>query len=107
MDEAFLCIRFALLHADGVRGFISDEIDLVVLQVLLELRGRVLAGKAVGVIAVGEEQELDVHTFGQEHVDASFTGMDACVVAVEDDGDVFRDAMDEVYLFGSECGAGR
>ena len=66
-----------------------------------------LSGEAVGVVAVGQEQQLDVHAFSQQHVDASFAGMNACIVAVEDDCDIFCDTMDEVDLVRCECCARR
>ena len=77
------------------------------LEILLILGGVVLAGKAVGVVAVGQQQQLYVHPLGQEHVDTALAGVDAGFVAVEDDGDIARHAVDEAYLVGGECGTRR
>ena len=42
-------------------GLESYEVHLMGSDILLELRGVVLAGKAVGVFTVGQEHHLDVH----------------------------------------------
>ena len=76
----------------------ADEVRLVLVDVLLELLGRVLAGEAVGVVAVGQQQHLDVHALAQQHVNAAQAGLDARHVAVVEHRDVLREAVNEAYL---------
>ena len=78
------------------------EVGLMLGQVLLVLGGSVLACETVGVFSVGQEQQLYVHTLGQQHVYAPFTGVYARLVAVVDDGDIVGHAVYEAYLVGGE-----
>ena len=99
--------------ADGVvldvfeeyAGFEFDEILFVGAEVFLKLSGTVFLGVAVGVFAVGEENDTDVHAFFEEEVDSSEGGFDAGGVAIVKDGDVGSVAFDEADLFGGEGGA--
>ena len=59
-----------------------NEVRLVLFDIVLQLLGRVLLGKRVGVVAIGQEQHLDVHTLGQEHVGASHGGMDTGLITI-------------------------
>ena len=86
-------------------GFEFDEILFVGAEVFLKLSGAVFLGVAVGVFAVGEENDTDVHAFLEEEVDGSEGGFDASGVAIVKDGDVGSVAFDETDLLGSEGGA--
>ena len=66
-----------------------------------------LLREAVGVVAVGQQQHLHVHTLGQQHVDATDRGVYAGGVAVVEHGDVAREAAYEAYLPSSERRARR
>ena len=48
-----------------------DEIHLMRIDILLECSGAATLGKAVGVLAVWQQEYLYVHTLGQQHVYAS------------------------------------
>ncbi len=99
-------VRHERRAADGVVAAVgqeqvrleADEVHLVPVDVFLELGRRVLAGEAVGVVAVGQEEHLDVEPLAQEHVDAAQARLDARHVAVVEHGDVLREAADEAYL---------
>ena len=41
-----------------------------------------LFGKGVRVITVGQQQHLDIHAFGQQHIRASHGSMDSRLVAI-------------------------
>ena len=48
-----------------------DEVCLVRFDIVAELLRRVLLRETVGVVAVRQQQNLHVHTLGQQHVDAA------------------------------------
>ena len=73
----------------------------------LELRGVVLAGIGVGVVAVGQEAYLDVHPLFEQHVDASQGGLDAGRVAVVEHRQVVGEAVYHLDLLRGECRARR
>ena len=75
------------------------------LQVLLIFRGCVLAGKAVGVVAVGQQQQLHAHALGQQHIDTALRRLDTCGIAVVDDHYILREAMDGADLLVGQCRA--
>ena len=88
--DALHDVAYQFGPADGVLagvfhqqvGLEADEVRLVLADEGLELRGVVLAGIGVGVVAVGQEAHLDVHPLFEQHVDASQGGLDAGRVAV-------------------------
>ena len=84
-------------------GLEDDEVSLVLLHVLAKLGGIMFACKAVGVVAVGKEKNLDVHSFGKQHVGTSQGCMDAGFVAVVKQGDIICVSMEETYLRFGEC----
>ena len=86
-------------------GFEFDEILFVGAEVFMKLSGTVFLGVAVGVFAVGEENDTDVHAFLEEEVDGSEGGFDAGGVAIVENRDVGSVAFDEADLFGGEGGA--
>ena len=48
-----------------------NEVCLMVGNILFEVGRRVFPGKRVRVVAIGQNQHLHVHSFGQQHVGAS------------------------------------
>ncbi len=82
------------------------EVRLVVLDVLSELLCRVLLGEGVGVVAVGQQHHFDVHAVLEEHVRTSQCRLDAGGVAVVEQYDVLREAVQYAYLVLGECRAG-
>ena len=86
-------------------GLEADEILLVPGDEGLHLFQRVFPGEGVGVVAVREENDLDVHPFLQDHVDAPQGGMDAGRVAVVHDGHVFGETLHQADLLDGEGGA--
>lgn len=86
-------------------GFEADEIDLAGFDVVLKVGGRVLTGEAVGVVAIGQEEDFDVQSFCKQHVDATQAGMDAGGVAIVEHGDIVGEAVDQAYLPLREGGA--
>ena len=73
--------RVALVAEQQV-GLELDEVGLVVLDILAEVGGRMLAGERVGIFAVGQQQHLQVHALAEQHVGTAQGGMNACRVAV-------------------------
>ena len=84
-----------------------DEIDLVAVYVCLILLGVMLAGKAIGVVAIGEEEDADIHPLGQKHIYTSEAGLDTRGIAIVENRDIIGEAVDEANLAGSERGARR
>ena len=76
-------------------------------DVLAEFVGVVSAGKAVGIFAIGQQHHLHVHPLLQQHVDAAKRGVDAGAVAVVENGDVRREAMNLADLSRRERRAAR
>ena len=62
--------RIALVLEQQV-GLKLHEVGLVLLDIFLEVGSCVLACERVGVVAVGQQQHLEVHAFRQQHVGAS------------------------------------
>ncbi len=85
----------------------GDEIDLVGLDVLLHLGGAVRTGERVGILGFGQQHDAHVHPLGQDHVDAADRGVDARRIAVVDDRDVLREAVQQTDLLGRERRARR
>ena len=99
----YAAYRLRALHGVGHPleqqvGLELYEVGLVGLYILAELLRRVLAGKAVGVVAVGQQQHLHVHPLGQQHVNAPHRGMYARRVAVVQHRYVARKAAYQAYL---------
>ena len=63
---------------------VADDVGFMLGDVSLELFGRMFTGERIGVIAVGEEEHLDIKAMIQEHIDASEGGFDAGGIAIVD-----------------------
>ena len=70
----------------------------MLLDVLAEIAGRMLAGEGIGVVAIGQQQHPEVHAFGQQHVGTAKGGVDACRVAVIKQDDVRSEPVQDVDL---------
>ena len=68
---------------------------------------RMLACEAVGVVAVGQEEQLHVYSFSQKHVYTSLRGLDSSRVTIVDHSYVSGETVNGVNLFVGECRAGR
>ena len=68
------------------------------LNIVLELLRGMLAGKGVGVIAIGQEQHLDIHTLLQQHIGTTHSGMDTSLIAIVKQHDVLREASQQLNL---------
>ena len=97
--------RVALVLQQQV-GLELNEVGLVFLDVFPEVAGGVFSGEGVGVVAIGQEQNLEVHALAEEHVGASECGMDAGSVAVVEQDDVGGEAMQDVDLVDGERRSG-
>ena len=62
-----------------------------------------LAGKAVGVVSIGEQTYLDVHAFFQQHVNTAYAGLDSGSVTVIQYRNVIGKTMNQSYLVGGQC----
>ena len=60
----------------------GDEVGRVLLDILLEFLGGMLSGKRVGVVAVGQQQHLQIHAFLEQHVGTAHGSMDTRLVAI-------------------------
>ena len=74
----------------------------MLLDILSELLCRMLAGKRVGIVAIGQHQHLDIHTLGQQHVSTTNGSMNARLVAVVEQHDVLREAVQQLHLMRRE-----
>ncbi len=78
-----LCALDGVLHVlQHQFGLELYEVRLVGLDILFELLGGMFACKRVGIVAVGQQQHLDVHTLCQQHVRSSHSSVDTGFVAV-------------------------
>ena len=85
-------------------GLKTDEIHLMAIDVFLKLLSGMLAGEAVGVVAVWQEEHLDFHSFAKKHVDAAQAGLYAGHVAIIEDGDIVGEAVNQPDLsFCQRC----
>ena len=100
MDESLFGIWVAFLRANCMSGFISDEIHLILLQILLILCGCVLLCEAVGVVAIWQKEQLDVHTLCQKHINAAFACMYACIITIKNNRNIVCNSMNQANLFG-------
>ena len=95
-------------HRVGLRilhqqvGLEADEVLRLRGDVVLHLRGIVLAGEAVGVVAIGQEKHAHVHPLGQQHIDTTDAGLDAGFVAIVNQSDVRCEPTQQTYLFFAE-----
>ena len=86
---------------------ILDKIHGVGADVVAELLRRMFAGERVGVVAVGEEHDFDLHTLLEEHVDGLECSVYAGRVAVVKDCHVVGEAVYLAYMsFGESRSAG-
>ena len=69
-------------------GLEDDEVGTVLLDIGLEFLGGPAAGEVVGVLAVREEEYLDIHALGEQQVRTAQGGLLASLVAIIDEGDV-------------------
>ena len=75
------------------------------LDIVSELLCGMLAGKRIGIIAIGEEQHLDVHSLRQEHISTTHGGMDTRLVAIVKQRDVLGETPEQLDLIDGECRA--
>ena len=81
-----------------------DEIYLVSLDIFDEIGSVVFACEAVGVVAVGQQHCLYIHTVFEQHIYSAYRCFDARCVAVVDDRDILCKTVYELYLsVGKRC----
>ena len=73
-------------------GLKLDEIRLVGLNIVLKLLRGMLAGKRIGVIAIGQQQHLDIHALLQQHICSAHGSMDTSLVAIIEQHDIGRES---------------
>ena len=49
-------------------AFVFNKIGLVFVDIAFEIFGGMFTGEAVGVVAIGKQQDLNIHPFGQQHI---------------------------------------
>ena len=83
-----------------------DEIHLMRINILLECGGAATLGKTVGILTVGQQQNLYVHTLGKQHIYTSQRGLDAGLIAVIEYRDIVGKPVYQTYLaWGERCAA--
>ena len=60
----------------------GDKVRLVLLDIAFQVIGRVLTGKRVGVVAIGQQQHFDIHALSQQHVGASHGSVDTSLITI-------------------------
>ena len=75
----------------------------MLLDILLELLGGMLAGKRVGVVAIGQQQHLHIHTFLQQHIRTTHGGMDTSLITIVEQHDIGGKAVQQSYLIVAQC----
>ena len=71
-------------------------------NVLFEGLRPYLVDVTIGIFAIGQEQQPEVETFLQHHIQPTEGGLDASRVAVVEDRDVGREAGNEPNLLGRQ-----
>lgn len=56
----------------------ADKVGFMLLNELLKFGCIMLAGKRVGVVAIGQQTHLDVHTLFEQHIDTTDRRFDTC-----------------------------
>ena len=54
--------------------------------------------KTIRVVTVRKEQHLDIHSLREKHIRASQCSLNTCGIAVVEQHDITRKAMEEMYL---------
>ena len=73
----------------------------MVIDICLIVGGIMLAGKTIRIITVGQEADLDVHSFFQQHVDTADTSLNTRSVTVVKYGDIICKTMNKPDLLRS------
>ncbi len=60
----------------------GDEVCLILLDIVFQFLSRVFPAERVGIVAIGQEQHLDVHPLCQQHIGTTHGSMDTRLVAV-------------------------
>ena len=100
-DLSFLywvATHIALQHH---RSLESHKILFILVEVSFNLFGRVLATEAIGVVAIGEKDELDIHAFEQEQVNGLESSRDTGSIAIVHESDILGETLYNAYLIGS------
>ena len=97
VDGLRALLRVALILEQQV-GLELYEVGLVLLDIFSEVLGRMFPGKAVGVVVIGQQQDAQVHPLGKQHVGASDSGVNACRVAIVEQGDVVGEPVEQMDL---------
>jgi len=92
-----------VLHQQG--GLEDEEVLCVAREVIADLAAAVFLGVAVRILALGEGDDLHVEALLQDEVDAAQAGLHARRIAIVEDGDDGRVALDEAHLLLREAGA--
>ena len=79
-----------------------DEVRLVLIQIGLQLGIAVAACEGVGVLAIGQEHDLDAEAFLQQKVNTAQGSLDPRGIAVVEHGDGRGEATDKAYLIDRE-----
>ena len=98
----FARVVLSLIHCQG--GLKLEKVHLVLLHVLAEVIGRMLASEAIGVVSIRKKQNLHIHTSRQEHIRTTLSSMYASLVTIIEKSDIVGKAMKQMYLFlGESC----
>ena len=79
-----------------------DEVRLVLIQIGLELGIAVATCEGVGVLAIGQEHDLDAEAFLQQKVNTAQGSLDPRSITVVEHSDGRGEATDKAYLIDRE-----
>ena len=83
-------------------GLELDEVYLMVFNIFSEVFCRMVAGKAVRVVTVGQQEHLHVHLLFQQHVGSSQCRMYTRSITVVEQHDVAGESVEQSYLMDAQ-----
>ena len=83
--------------------FEDDEVGLVLRHIFAKLLCIVFSRKAVGVVAVGQQQHLHIHVLCQKHIRSPECGMYSRLIPIVDKRDVVGESFQQSDLCIVEC----
>ena len=84
-------------------GLEANKVMLVTLQECFQVRGVVTFSKAVWVFSLGQQYDAHINTLLEHHIYTAQRSFNACFVAIVEQYDILRKAVNEAYLVNGQC----
>ena len=83
-------------------GLKLNEVYLMILDIFSEVRRRMVAGKAIRVVAIRQEEHLYVHLLLQQHIGSSQCSVHTGIIAIIKEHDVAGESMEQPNLVDAQ-----